>query len=244
MRTFFKVEGGDSEFVNFSLANFKDIFGGPSSECAWQQAITCCSCYRTPPRPPPPPPPPIFFFFFFFFFKSPRTRDLLVSQKTMQRHFFCHAPSPFPGNFWKLQQWWHLHCFAIIGSTSIVIHSVKQRLLRNRPGSDAATSRDFLRERLQRAFTRANQLHWTARYLTLRCHHQNDSSIEMGSRESHLNVSLMVSDWSYETVSTDHNFWRERRASEWNRGPSAYLARSRTDFARSRTDFSVFPFSR
>ena len=28
----------------------------------------------------------------------------------------------------QLQQWWHLYCFAILGSTSIVIHSVKQRL--------------------------------------------------------------------------------------------------------------------
>ena len=36
---------------------------------------------------------------------------------------------------------------------------LKQRLLRNQLGSDAATSRDFLRERLQRAFTRAKQLH-------------------------------------------------------------------------------------
>ena len=49
--------------------------------------------------------------------------------------------------------------FAILGSTSIVIHSVKQHLLRNRRGSDAVTFRDFLRERLQWAFTRANQLH-------------------------------------------------------------------------------------
>ena len=28
-----------------------------------------------------------------------RTRDLLVSQKTTERHFFPHPPSPFPGNF-------------------------------------------------------------------------------------------------------------------------------------------------
>ena len=28
-----------------------------------------------------------------------QTRDLLVSQKTMQRHFFFHPPSPFHGNF-------------------------------------------------------------------------------------------------------------------------------------------------
>ena len=40
----------------------------------------------------------------------------------------------------------------ILGSTSIVIHSVKQRLLRNRPGSDAVTSRECLRKRLQRVF--------------------------------------------------------------------------------------------
>ena len=37
--------------------------------------------------------------------------------------------------FLQLQQYWHLYCFAILGSTSTVIHSVKQRLLRNRPGS-------------------------------------------------------------------------------------------------------------
>ena len=42
---------------------------------------------------------------------------------------------PFPRLFLQLQQYWHLYCFAILGSTSIVIHSVKQRLLRNRPGS-------------------------------------------------------------------------------------------------------------
>ena len=29
-----------------------------------------------------------------------------------------------------------MYCFTILGSASIVIHSVKQHLLRNRPGSD------------------------------------------------------------------------------------------------------------
>ena len=44
----------------------------------------------------------------------------------------------------------------------------------------------------------------------------------MGSDESHFNVSLVVRD-SHKTVSTDHNFWRERRAeAELIRGPSAY----------------------
>ena len=42
----------------------------------------------------------------------------------------------------QLQQYWHLYCFAILGSTSAVIHSVNQRLLRNWPGSG---SRDLSR---------------------------------------------------------------------------------------------------
>ena len=66
-----------------------------------------------------------------------------------------HPPSPLHGNFLQPQQYWHLYGFAILGSTSTVIHSVKQRLLRNRPRKCAATSRDFLRERLQSAFTLA-----------------------------------------------------------------------------------------
>ena len=43
-------------------------------------------------------------------------------------------------------------------------------------------------------------------YLSLHCHHQNDSSIKMGSDESHFNVSLIVRDKVTKTVSTDHNF--------------------------------------
>ena len=31
-------------------------------------------------------------------------------------------------------------------------------------------------------------------YLSLHCHHQNDSCIKMGSDESHFNVSLIVGD--------------------------------------------------
>ena len=59
-------------------------------------------------------------------------------------------------------------------------------------------------------------------YLSLHCHHQNDFFIKVGSDESHFNVSLIVRD-SHNTVSTDHNFGRERRAeADSNRGPSAY----------------------
>ena len=42
-------------------------------------------------------------------------------------------------------------------------------------------------------------------YLSLYCHHQNDSCIKMSSDESHFNVSLIVRD-SHKTVSTDHNY--------------------------------------
>ena len=45
--------------------------------------------------------------------------------------------------------------------------------------------------------------------------------IKVGSDESHFNVSLIVRD-SHKTVSTNHNFWRERRTETVsNRGPSA-----------------------
>ena len=59
---------------------------------------------------------------------------------------------------------------------------------------------------------------------SLHCHHQNDSCIKMGSNKSHFNVSLIVRDKvSNKPVSTDHNFWRERRAEvDSNRGPSSY----------------------
>ena len=55
--------------------------------------------------------------------------------KNDAKTLFFHPSSPFHGNYLHLQQYWHLHCFAILGSTSTVIHSVKQRLLKNRPGS-------------------------------------------------------------------------------------------------------------
>ena len=41
-------------------------------------------------------------------------------------------------------------------------------------------------------------------YLSLHCHHLNDSCIKMGSYDSHSNVSLTVRD-KVPIVSTDHN---------------------------------------
>ena len=59
-------------------------------------------------------------------------------------------------------------------------------------------------------------------YLSLHCHHQNNSCIKMGSDESHFIVSLIVRDKV--TRQCPQTTTRERRAeAESSRGPSAYL---------------------
>ena len=47
-------------------------------------------------------------------------------------------------------------------------------------------------------------------YLSLHCHHQNDSCIMMGSDESHFNVSVGSDEQSHKTVSTNHNLFEEK----------------------------------
>ena len=47
-------------------------------------------------------------------------------------------------------------------------------------------------------------------YLSLHCHHQNDSCIKMGSDESHSNVSVGSGGQSHKTVSTHHNLFEEK----------------------------------
>ena len=62
-------------------------------------------------------------------------------------------------------------------------------------------------------------------YLSLHCHHQNDSCIKVGSGESHFNVSLIMRDkvTRYCPQTTFFFSLRERGTeADWNRGPSAY----------------------
>ncbi len=47
-------------------------------------------------------------------------------------------------------------------------------------------------------------------YLSIHCHHQNDSCIKMGSDESHFNVSVGSDGQSHKTVSTNHNLSKEK----------------------------------
>ena len=51
-------------------------------------------------------------------------------------------------------------------------------------------------------------------YLSLHCHHQNDSCIKMGSDESHFNVSVGCDGQSHRTVSTNHNLFEEKGESK------------------------------
>ena len=52
-------------------------------------------------------------------------------------------------------------------------------------------------------------------YLSLQCHHQNDSCIKMGSNESRFNVSVGSDGQSYKTVSTNHNLFVEKGEPKW-----------------------------
>ena len=47
-------------------------------------------------------------------------------------------------------------------------------------------------------------------YLSLHCHHQNDSCIKTGSDESHFNVSEGSDGQSHKKVSTNHNLFEEK----------------------------------
>ena len=47
-------------------------------------------------------------------------------------------------------------------------------------------------------------------YLSLHCHHQDDSCTKIGSDESHFNVSIGGDGQSHKTVSTKHNLFEEK----------------------------------
>ena len=47
-------------------------------------------------------------------------------------------------------------------------------------------------------------------YLSLHCHHQNDSCLKMGSDENHFNVSVGSNGQSHRTASTIHNLFEEK----------------------------------
>ena len=92
-----------------------------------------------------------------------RTRDLLVSQKTMQRHLFSTLHPFSTVNFATAA----VLAFVLLRDSRFNFHCYTQREATPTQKSArkcAATSHDFLRERLQSAFTLANQLRRIAQY--------------------------------------------------------------------------------
>ena len=59
-------------------------------------------------------------------------------------------------------------------------------------------------------------------YVSLRCHHQNDSCIKMGGDESHFDVSFNCERQSHETVSTNHNLFLQKKDSRSGIEPRSF----------------------
>ena len=61
-------------------------------------------------------------------------------------------------------------------------------------------------------------------YLSLHCHHQNDSYIKTGNDESHINLSLIVRDKVTKQCPQTTSFLKRKRRAEAvsNRGTSAF----------------------
>ena len=121
-----------------------------------------------------------------------------------------------PREFFQLQQYWHLYYFTILGSTSTVIH--------------------FLREWLQRAFTHANQLHWTAqqthfstfncqntagKWLLWCCHYRQrrkQALVQTSTTPHALEDSSGSLDSCIKTHQSQQRWWREGQENpEWQR---------------------------
>ena len=93
-----------------------------------------------------------------------RTRDLLVSQKMTQRHFF---PTLHPLSTVIFATATVL-AFVLLRNSRFIFHCYTQREAMPTQKSArkcAATSCNFFRERLQSTFTLANQLCWIAQYI-------------------------------------------------------------------------------
>ena len=137
MHTFFTMEGGDREFANYTLPSLKAFL---EARIYIVSGNTCCSCFGMPQNT--------------FFL---RTHNLLISPKTMQRHFLFTL-HPLSTVIFATAT---ALAFVLLRDSRFNFHCYTQRETTPTQKSArkcAATSRDFFRERLQSAFTLANQL--------------------------------------------------------------------------------------
>ena len=95
----------------------------------------------------------------------PWTWDLLVSQKQQQKRHFFPTLDPLSLVIFATAT---VLAYVLLRDSRFNFHCYTQREATPTQKSarkSAATSRDFLRERLQSAFTLANQLRWIAQYI-------------------------------------------------------------------------------
>ena len=138
-----------------------------------------------------------------------RTRDLLVSQKMMQRHFFSTL-HPLSTVIFVTAT---VLAFVLLRDSRFNFHCYTQREATPTQKSArkcAVTSRNFLHERLQSAFTLANQLRQIAQY-KCKCVNTkgraaiNYPSIKMITVSNFLYILCQSAKMIIETVWTDLN---------------------------------------
>ena len=134
------MEGGDSEFANFTLPTLKAFLEARSHNASGNKQSLVARAKGCPKT--------------HFFL---RTRDLLVSQKMTQRPF-CSILHPLSTVIFATAT---VMAFVLLRDSRFNFHCYTKREATPTQKSArkcAATSRDFLHERLQKAYTLANQL--------------------------------------------------------------------------------------
>ena len=92
--------------------------------------------------------------------------------------------------------------------TRPVVISYAVFCLKKGGGGEGGSMRDLGKRRRRRGYGGGGEREII--YLSLHCHHQNDSCIKMGSDESHFNVSVGNDGQSQRTVSTNHNIFEQK----------------------------------
>ena len=144
---------------------------------------------------------------------SLRTRNLLVSQKTTQRHFIFTL-HPLSTVIFATAT---VLAFVLLRNSSFNFHCYTQHEATPTQKSArkcTATSRDFFAERLQSAFTLANQLRWIAQYTIINhtLTHCQIHYILSSTTHSHIARSIYtVQTWSASLV-------KPYRMVDWFRG--------------------------
>ena len=146
VRTFFTMEGSDtdSKFANFTLPTLKTFLKAQSQNVSGNKQLLIARDIGYPEM--------------HFFHKI----KIFWSAKKWCKDTFFHPPSPFPGNFCNCNSGGICTASKFYVQLSLLYTAWSNAYSEIGPEVtlwSLVTSQ--LRKRLQRAFTRANQLHWT-----------------------------------------------------------------------------------